>query len=626
MNRIDSLPFRSVPAIATLDVVVENEGPIPILDRHSLWYCDKKRGTVMRCAMVFLVAALSPVAAHDAHGRSNAPAEARRLKSPFPVTAERLASAKTVYAGLCANCHGDDGKARTPAAGKLPVRPTDLTHYLMESMRDGEIYWVASQGIPQRMPGFASVLSEEQRWNLVFYVRELRAQQRKVERAQLGPYNWRLPPGFPFPVVPPDNPMTAEKVELGRHLFYDKRLSLNQTQSCATCHRQDRAFADERGRGLGSTGQLHPRGPMSIVNVAYSPVLTWANPNVRTLEQQALVPMFGDHPVELGMTGKEDLLVRRLQAVARYQKLFASAFPGQQNPFTVENITKAIASFERIIMSGDSPYDEYRRGDDPSAISDSAKRGEALFFSEELECFHCHGGHNFTGTVDYLGKGMPEVEFHNTGLYNLKGKTSYPEPNVGLFEFTQHLDDVGKFKAPTLRNIALTAPYMHDGSIRTLSEAIDHYRVGGRTVKSGPRAGVGADNPNKSEFIKSFDLSAAQKEDLLAFLRSLTDKTLLADRRFSNPWVATPAVLAPVSKYTIRGEVVGVFPEDGAVLLRHDEVAGLMPAMRAPGAMEFLVPDPEELRGLQKGMPITAGVRKRGGDYLLEGIRKRIAK
>ena len=178
---------------------------------------------------------------------------------------------------------------------------------------------------------------------------------------------------------------------------------------------------------------------------------------------------------------------------------------------------------------------EYRSGDDPNAITQSAKRGESLFFSERLECFHCHGGFNFTGSVDYLGKGFAEVEFHNTGLYNLKDKFSYPEPNVGLYEFTQQDEDVGKFKAPTLRNIALTAPYMHDGSVATLEDAIEHYRLGGRTVKSGPNAGVGFDNPNKSEFVKSFELTAAERADLLAFLRSLTDRNVLTDRSLSDP-------------------------------------------------------------------------------------------
>jgi cytochrome c peroxidase len=569
-----------------------------------------------------LLACAASMLAHDAHGRSNAPAEARRLKSPIAMDATALQAGKQHYTALCANCHGEDGRARTKTAGALPVRPTDLSNYLMESMKEGEIYWVIANGIDQRMPAFSDKLDEKQRWQAALYVRELRAKQRAIEKSQLGPYEWRLPPGFPYPNVPPDNPMTEAKVELGRHLFYDKRLSLNQTQSCATCHRQDRAFADTRGRGLGSTGQLHPRGPMSLVNVAYAPVLTWANPNVRQLEQQALVPMFGDHPVELGMTGKEDLLIRRLELDARYRKLFAAAFSGGK-PVTIANVTKAIASFERTILSGDSPYDEYRRGDDPNAIGESAKRGEALFFSERLECFHCHGGFNFTGSVDYLGKGFAEVEFHNTGLYNLKGEISYPDPNVGLYEFTQNPEDVGKFKAPTLRNIALTAPYMHDGSIATLEDAIEHYRLGGRTIEAGPRAGVGFDNPNKSEFVKSFELSPQERLDLLNFLKSLTDRTLLKDPRFADPWKpAPPAAVTERPKYILRGEVVRVYPEDGAISLYHDAVPGFMNAMNAPYAMEFMVPNKQSLAGLRPGMKITAGVRKRGSDYLLEQLRR----
>jgi len=268
-------------------------------------------------------------------------------------------------------------------------------------------------------------------------------------------------------------------------------------------------------------------------------VLTWGNPLIRTLEAQALIPLFGENPIELGMAGKEDLLLQRLKSDARYRKLFAEAFASEADPFTIRTVTQAIASFERTILSGDSPYDRYRNGDDPNAISESAKRGETLFFSERLECFHCHGGFNFTGTVDYLDKGFAEVEFHNTGLYNLQGKFSYPPPNLGIYDFTHQEEDVGKFKAPTLRNIALTAPYMHDGSIRTLEEVVKHYNSGGRTIKAGPNAGAGSENPNKSEFVKPFDLSSRDKADILAFLTSLTDRTVLADRSLSDPF--TPA-------------------------------------------------------------------------------------
>ena len=578
----------------------------------------------MRALLIVLCLTHAVCHAHDAHGHSTAPPEARLFRSPIASTDEHAAAAQPLYDRLCVRCHGDDGRARTPTAGKLPARPTDLAGYLMESMRDGEIYWVIGKGVGRNMPAFDRELDETQRWELVQYVRRLRLAQKAVERQKLGPYEWKLPPGFPLPNVPADNPMTREKVELGRYLFYDKRLSLNQMQSCGTCHRQDRAFTDGRGRGLGSTGELHPRGPMSLVNVAYSPVLTWANPLMRTLEAQALVPLFGENPVELGMTGKEDLLLQRLKADARYRKLFAAAFPGEANSFTLRTVTQALASFERTILSGDSPYDRYRNGDYANAISESAKRGETLFFSERLECFHCHGGFNLTGTVDYLDKGLTEVEFHNTGLYNLKGKFSYPAQNLGLYEFTHQEEDVGKFKAPTLRNIAVTAPYMHDGSIKTLVEAVDHYRNGGRTIKAGPNAGVGAENLSKSEFVKGFELSEREKGDLLAFLKSLTDRSLLTDPVFSNPFAPAPArTSVRVPTYEVHGQVVQVYLDAGAVTLYHDEIPGLMPASKAPYGMAFLVSDKERLRDLQPGRNVVATVRRQGSEYVLENLRPR---
>jgi cytochrome c peroxidase len=351
-------------------------------------------------------------------------------------------------------------------------------------------------------------------------------------------FRWQLPPGFPEPVVPVDNPMSAAKVELGRHLFYDTRLSGNGSFSCASCHLQSRAFADPLPRAVGSTGEVHPRGSMSLANVAYSPVLTWANPLMTSLEKQALVPMFGEDPVELGLSGKETALLQRVRAEPRYRALFAAAFPGKADVVSLDHIVKAIASFQRTLISGRSSYDAYKQGQ-RAAISAAARRGEALFFSEKTECFHCHGGFNFTGTVNYVGKGFVEVEFHNTGLYNIDGQGGYPAPNTGVHAVTNDPMDMGKFKAPTLRNIAMTAPYMHDGSVPTLEAAIEHYNAGGRTIASGPNKGVGADNPLKSEFLKPMELTPQEKRDLVAFLRSLTDSTFLRDPRFSNPWRGT---------------------------------------------------------------------------------------
>lgn len=355
-------------------------------------------------------------------------------------------------------------------------------------------------------------------------------------RAQPPLYAWDLPAGFPQPKVPADNAMTAEKVALGRLLFYDTRLSVDGTFSCATCHKQERAFADEKGRGVGVTGEVHPRGAMSLANIAYSPVLTWANPTVRRLEAQALVPMFGENPIELGLSGREALLLERLRQETRYLQMFSAAFPEDPDPLTLANVTKAIACFERTLLSGGSPYDRYRTKRDLSAISPSARRGEDLFFSEKTECFHCHGGFNLTETVDHVGKGFLEVEFHNTGLYNIDGKGGYPVPNTGVHAVSEDPADMGRFKAPTLRNIAVTAPYMHDGSIATLEGVLAHYEAGGRTIAEGPDKGIGAKSPLKSSFVKGFTLTPGERGDLIAFLESLTDREFLGDPRLSNPW------------------------------------------------------------------------------------------
>jgi cytochrome c peroxidase len=351
-------------------------------------------------------------------------------------------------------------------------------------------------------------------------------------------WQWNLPSGFPLPVVPVNNPMTVEKVELGRHLFYDRRLSGNGTQSCASCHRQSVAFTDGRPLGVGSTGEVHPRNSMSIANVGYASVLNWGNPNLESLEQQALLPMFGEHPVELGLSGQEQALLERVRSDTLYARLFSASFPGQATVVSIENITKAIASFERALVSGNSPYDRYTFSNERTALSPSAIRGEALFFSERTECFHCHAGVMFTASTNYVGKSFREQEYFNNGLYNVDGQGAYPSNNTGLTEFTGLARDMGAHKAPTLRNIALTAPYMHDGSIGTLGEVIDHYARGGRLITSGPNAGDGKLSPLKNGFVKGFTLTPEEKGDLIAFLESLTDSTFITNPKFANPWPA----------------------------------------------------------------------------------------
>ncbi|MEQ1539247.1 MAG: MbnH family di-heme enzyme [Sphingorhabdus sp.] len=350
-------------------------------------------------------------------------------------------------------------------------------------------------------------------------------------------YDFGLPAWVPRPLEPAANPTTAAKVELGRHLFYDTRLSSDGSMSCESCHSQAMAFTDGRQVATGVTGASTPRNSMSLANVAYFPVLTWGNPLMRHLEQQALVPLIGQEPVELGLAGREHEMVQRLSAEPLYRELFAKAFPEANGEISLATVIRALSAFERTIMSFRSTYDRYRYEGDIDAMSDSAIRGEALFFSEKLECQHCHNGINFADTVLHERNKTGEVAFHNTGLYNLDGKGAYPANNRGIAEITGRPEDMGRFRAPSLRNVALTAPYMHDGSIATLDEVIDHYAAGGRAIKSGPNAGVGKDNPLKSSFVPGFSLTGEERTDLIAFLNSLTDKSFLTDPRFANPWL-----------------------------------------------------------------------------------------
>lgn len=347
-------------------------------------------------------------------------------------------------------------------------------------------------------------------------------------------YNWNLPAWAPKPVVPPDNPMTEEKIELGRHLFYEKRLSVTGKFSCASCHIQAQAFADNKIVSEGATKEKHPRNSMSLTNTGYNSILTWANPFQNSLEHQLLIPLFGENPVEMGMAGKEEEIIAMLEKDPQYSEMFKKAFK-EENPISITNLAKAIAAFERTLISFNSPYDRYRFGGEVNAISESAKRGEGLFNSERLECFHCHGGINFSDSIMHERLAFKEIAFHNTGLYNIDGKGGYPPDNTGIYELTENPADMGKFKAPTLRNISLTAPYMHDGSIASLEEVIDHYEAGGRTIHTGKYAGVGRENPLKSNFINGFKLTAEERKDLLEFLKSLTDESFINNPAFSDP-------------------------------------------------------------------------------------------
>ncbi|OHY94909.1 methanobactin export MATE transporter MbnM [Vibrio rotiferianus] len=335
---------------------------------------------------------------------------------------------------------------------------------------------------------------------------------------------------LPPPKEPADNPATEEKFQLGRHLFYDKKLSGNQTMSCESCHQQALAFSDGVKVPTGSTGELLHRNSQTLTNIAYNASYTWANPILKEIEQQLVIPLFGEFPVEMGINdaNREEIL-NRFRRETAYQNMFNAAFPNEQDAVTFPNVIKALAVFNRALISKDSDFD---RG----TMSSSAMRGQDLFNSEKMECFHCHNGFNFSDSTLHDDSVFVSRPFFNTGLYNIDGKGSYPIADNGLFTVTQDPKDKGKFRPPTLRNIAYTAPYMHDGSIATLGEVLDFYANGGRNITSGEHQGDGRKNPNKSEFVKGFTLSAQEKQDMLMFLHALSDETFISNPRYANPF------------------------------------------------------------------------------------------
>ncbi len=347
----------------------------------------------------------------------------------------------------------------------------------------------------------------------------------------------KLPKTFPKPLVPQDNKLTKEKIDLGRYLFYDVRLSANANISCGTCHLQSMAFTDGMAFSTGTSGDKTARSAQPLANVAWNTTLTWANPALVNLERQMLVPLFGDNPVEMGVNDhNKTQILARISNDKLYAAKFKAAFPSENAPINFKNIIKAIASFERVLVSANSRYDKYLRNE--IVLSESEMRGKDLFFGEKAECFHCHGSFNFNDQANFQENKTPETPFHNTGLYNLDEKGSYPASAMGIIEITGKADDMGKFRAASLRNVALTAPYMHDGSIRTLKEVVATYAAGGRNIQTGANIGDGRRNPHKSELIGNIDLNEQEQSDIVSFLEALTDQDFVSNTEFSNPFIA----------------------------------------------------------------------------------------
>lgn len=315
-----------------------------------------------------------------------------------------------------------------------------------------------------------------------------------IEELRDQPFDLIIPAGFPAPDIPEDNEMTVLRVELGKALFHDTRLSRDRTISCASCHLQPLAFTDGLALSEGIEGRIGMRNSPTLTNAVYQDRF-FMDGGVPSLELQVLAPIHNED--EMDYTILE--VIERLENDPWMSKMSEAAYGRPVDSFV---ITRAIAAFERTMISGNSTYDEFITSGDESVLSEEELRGYELFISDELQCNSCHSGFNLT-----------DNDYHNIGLYE-----EYDDN--GRERVTNDPADIGKFKTPTLRNIALTAPYMHDGSIATLEEVVEFLNSGG----------VGHDN--QSELITELNLSEQDKADLVAFLESLSDISFIENPTF----------------------------------------------------------------------------------------------
>lgn len=304
----------------------------------------------------------------------------------------------------------------------------------------------------------------------------------------------QVPSHFPGMTFPSDNGLTAKRWKLGKRLFFDPVLSRDSTISCATCHRLEYALADHLPVSPGTDGRLGARNTPGLFNIGYEPYYTREG-GVPTLEMQILIPIQEHAEMDFNIVDASERLMNQTSYVAESHE----AYGRDPDPFV---ITRAIATFERTMISGGSAYDDYLNGNS-SALTTAEQRGMNLFLSSSTGCAHCHSGVLFTNHT-----------FENNGLYD-----DYPD--IGRMRLTNDSSDLALFKVPGLRNVEYTAPYMHDGSIATLREVVEHYNSGG------------ADHPNKSDEVRPLNLSPQQIDDLVAFLKSLSDPSVLSDPRFA---------------------------------------------------------------------------------------------
>lgn len=327
-------------------------------------------------------------------------------------------------------------------------------------------------------------------------------------------------------------PSVADSVKtvLGRYLFFDRRLSVNNTRSCATCHNPQFAFTDGYKRSLGVFADLHQRNTQPLFNLSYLKYLTAADSTLHTPLQQMNNPLFNEHPAEMGVRGNEEKILKKIREDEDYRQLFASI----NTEISWDHIKQLISTFILSLRSDNSAYDRFRRGDS-AALTYAQQRGMQLFFSNELKCSSCHGGFNFS-SPSVTGQKGDTLFYFNTGLYNTDAKGAYPAYDEGLYQLTKQRADMGKFRVPSLRNLLFTAPYFHDGSAASLREVVDVYAAGGRKTGEGIYKGDGSKNPYKHNFINGFAITEADKTNLLSFLNCLSDSSFINNPAYQNPF------------------------------------------------------------------------------------------
>ncbi|MGB4936125.1 MAG: MbnH family di-heme enzyme [Ferruginibacter sp.] len=324
----------------------------------------------------------------------------------------------------------------------------------------------------------------------------------------------------------------SAKIELGRFLFFDRRLSVNNTRSCATCHNPQFAFTDGYKRSLGAYADLHQRNTQPLFNLGYLKYFTAADSTLHSPLQQMDNPLFNTHPAEMGVKGNEEKILQRITADKEYQQMFASL----NSKISWANIKGAISLFVNSLQSANSPYDQFIKGDS-AALTEAQKKGKQLFFSAALKCASCHGGFNFS-TPSVSNEKGDTLFYFNTGLYDIDAQGAYPTYDQGLYRLTKNRSDMGKFRVPSLRNLVFTAPYFHDGTAATLAEVIDAYALGGRIIGTGIYKGDGAKNPFKHPLISGFAISESEKINLISFLQSLSDTGFVNNPEYQNPFTA----------------------------------------------------------------------------------------